>query len=74
MSYGEITSGLGRPIARSGPSADARDADSGCSWYDNSGGLSLIDVILLDLYMTRVQGLDIMEAAIEANNDSDTRS
>jgi len=48
VSYGELTSVIGRPIVRSGPSADARDADSGCSWYDNSGGLSLIDVSLLD--------------------------
>ena len=48
VSYGELTSVIGRPIVRSGPLADARDADSGCSWYDNSGGLSLIDVNLLD--------------------------
>jgi hypothetical protein len=48
VSYGELTSIIGRPIVRSGPSADAPDADSGCRWYDNSGGLSLIEVNLLD--------------------------
>jgi len=48
VSYGELTSIIGRTIVRSGPSADARDADSGCRWYDNSGGLSLVEVNLLD--------------------------
>jgi hypothetical protein len=48
VSYGELTSIIGRTIVRSGPLADARDVDSGCSWYDNSGGLSLVDVNLLD--------------------------